>query len=131
MISKPCGRATCTNQIHRPPLTPSLYAKRKYCSNRCAMLSRVAAGWKPPTLTYEQRAEMGRDGGIRAGENRRRRAALRVSDHLSGYITPGMEAALSSRDLLRLKVLFARAFHDGHRAGRSCARVRQRQGKAA
>lgn len=130
-MTKPCERTPCPGLIKRDSLTPSQYAKRKYCSCRCAMLARVANGWKPPTLTYEQRAEIGRDGGLQAGENRRRRAAQRIAGQLERYITPAMEAALSHSDLLRLKVLFARAYADGHTAGRSCARVGRTGNKAA
>lgn len=122
-LQKPCQRLGCDGSITRPPLTPSLYAKRRYCSSRCAMLARIASGWRPPTLTLAQRQEMGRDGGIQCGENRRRRAAQRIATELAQYITPEMELALSARDLLRLKALLARAYADGHTAGRSAARA--------
>lgn len=45
---------------------------------------------------------------------------------MGAHITPSMTDALSTRDLARLKALFARAYADGHTAGRSCARITRR-----
>src|SRR5678815_1116292 len=102
---KPCARAGCQAQIDRATLTPSLYAKRRFCSTRCAALERYAYGAKPPRISHAQAVASGRKGGLKAGERKRRATALRVAANLERYVTPELEVALSAVGLARLKAL--------------------------
>lgn len=121
--TKPCQRPECQGVVSRPPLTPSGYARQRFCSTRCAALWRYAHGAKPPQTTHAQRVEGGRKAGLLSGETRRRQAAARIAAQLEPFITPDMTEPLSPRALARWKALVARAWSSGHTAGRSSVRI--------
>jgi hypothetical protein len=130
ILSKPCERSGCQTPITSAGKTPKVYARRRFCSNRCTALHRKAQGtWLRPVMTEAQRIEAGRKGGLKAGERKRRQAALRVSEALKAYITPSIEASLSRQDLARVKALLARAWNDGRTAEASRLRMLRREGQ--
>lgn len=129
--TKPCERAGCEKVIRRAIWTPSQYARRRFCSNRCSALQRYASGFKPPVLSHAQRVEMGRKGGLVAGDARRRQAARRVSEALTRFITDEMAEPLSPWMLARWKALIARAWTEGHTVGAARERLAYRLKDAA
>jgi hypothetical protein len=80
-------------------------------------------GVKPPRHPREYYVALGRAGGSRGGEKRRRKAALDAANDLKDLIPKDMEMRLGRLDFSRFVALLARAWLRGRKAEASAHRM--------
>ena len=116
MFTKPCARPGCTGVVEEP--TPAVFEERQFCSVRCVVKVRIAAGWKPHgNLTPEIWSRGGSRGGKIAGLHRRKATTIKHATRIAAIIPQDLEDALSPKQLALVKVLLVRAVRIGHRKG--------------
>lgn len=127
-MTKPCARAGCPNVIERGQHSPKHFAKQRFCSKRCASLSRVEAGWKPHLcfMTPEIHQRATRKGGLATSALRRKARQARVIARLAPLLRSTLCEALTARQEALVKALLVRAYvqgrSDGYVSGHGIAR---------
>lgn len=116
MLTKPCGRPGCPTPI--VVRAQYILNRRTYCSNSCAVQTRIANGWKPHAHLTDEASARGRATGVPKSNRRRHLTALqRAVTECEDLIPAEDRIELSARQLALFRVIAGKAYLRGHANG--------------